>query len=523
MDKKIDLIPAVIYARYSSSNQREESIEGQLRECHAYAKRNGMVVVGEYTDHALTGRTDKRPGFQRMIADSEKGQFQVVICWKMDRFARNRYDSATYKYKLKRNGVRLAYAVEAIPEGPEGIILESVMEGYAEYYSENLAQNIRRGMYENALACKMLTSPCFGYCKGADGRYAIHEQEGQMVKKIFRDYLSGIPVKQIVEELNAAGFCTNKGKKFTKSAITYMLKNEKYIGVYQYKDIRVENGIPALISRSDFESAQLLLKKHSEAPAGLQGTYYLSTKLHCGECGANFVGEYATSRNGKRHFYYACMGKRQHECSMPRLHKEDIEEMIINELVKLVFDDDFVDEVAELVVQYQDKLTQNSLIPALEARIKDLERRIGNTMRVIDEGLLTPATAKHLKDLEQELADAKQQMAKELISTPMLDKDHVVYFLETLRKGDAGTRKYHERLIDTFLQGAYIYKDHVVIYLNYTGKKSPITKELADTLKAPNNGASNGVRISSKESRLLCQVRTFPAILTVDTLALMIA
>ena len=128
MSTQQNFIPAVIYARYSSSGQREESIEGQLRECHAYAKHNGFTVVGEYVDKALTGRTDKRPDFQRMLRDSERGIFKAVILWKTDRFARNRYDSAMYKYKLKKNGVRLYYAKESIPEGPEGIILESVME-----------------------------------------------------------------------------------------------------------------------------------------------------------------------------------------------------------------------------------------------------------------------------------------------------------------------------------------------------------------------------------------------------------
>lgn len=115
------LIPAVIYARYSSSGQREESIEGQLRDCKEFAKQHGMNVVGEYIDKALTGRTDKRPDFQRMLRDSDRGLFQAVICWKMDRFARNRYDSAINKYKLKKNGVRVFYAKELIPEGPEGI------------------------------------------------------------------------------------------------------------------------------------------------------------------------------------------------------------------------------------------------------------------------------------------------------------------------------------------------------------------------------------------------------------------
>ena len=167
------LIPAVIYARYSSSGQREESIEGQLRECRAWAARNGFRIIGEYTDKALTGRTDKRPDFQRMLKDAERGVFKAVICWKIDRFARNRYDSATYKYKLKKNGVRVYYAKEAIPEGPEGIILESVMEGYAEYYSENLSQNIKRGNYDSALERKTLGYKLLGLRKAPESLQKI--------------------------------------------------------------------------------------------------------------------------------------------------------------------------------------------------------------------------------------------------------------------------------------------------------------------------------------------------------------
>ena len=155
------MIKAVIYARYSSHNQREESIEGQIRECTEYAERNGMRVLRSYSDKALTGRTDRRPGFQRMVADAEKHLFEVVICWKTDRFARNRYDAAVYKAKLRKSGVRLIYAREAVPDGPEGIILESVLEGFAEYYSANLAQNISRGLYENALKCRVMGASIF--------------------------------------------------------------------------------------------------------------------------------------------------------------------------------------------------------------------------------------------------------------------------------------------------------------------------------------------------------------------------
>ena len=160
---------AVIYARYSSHNQREESIEGQLRECNSFASHNDMEIVAEYIDRAISGGTDDRPEFQRMIRDSDRKNFDAVIVYAIDRFARNRYDSATYKMKLKKNGVKVYYAKQSIPDSPEGIILESVMEGYAEYYSENLAMHIKRGQRENALQCKVVNGrPPLGYKTGAD-------------------------------------------------------------------------------------------------------------------------------------------------------------------------------------------------------------------------------------------------------------------------------------------------------------------------------------------------------------------
>lgn len=137
---------AVIYARYSCDNQREESIEGQFRECRAFAERNNYTPIDTYIDRAMSAKTDNRPEFQKMIKDSAKGQFNAIIVWKLDRFARNRYDSAHYKAMLRKNGVKVVSATEAISEGAEGIILESVLEGYAEYYSAELSEKVIRGM-----------------------------------------------------------------------------------------------------------------------------------------------------------------------------------------------------------------------------------------------------------------------------------------------------------------------------------------------------------------------------------------
>lgn len=164
---------------------------------------------------------------QRMLRDCERGVFKAVICWKMDRFARNRYDSAMYKYKLKKNGVRIFYAKESIPEGPEGIILESVMEGYAEYYSENLSQNVKRGYYDSALELKTLGQTVLGLRKGADGRFELDPATAPVVRRIFEEYAAGDSAKEIYTRLNAEGYRTSRGGLFNKNSLRRILQNEK--------------------------------------------------------------------------------------------------------------------------------------------------------------------------------------------------------------------------------------------------------------------------------------------------------
>ena len=160
----------VIYARYSSERQNEQSIEGQLRECYAYAKAHGLTVVKEYIDRAISGKAaENREAFQQMISDSDRKAFDAVLVYRTDRFARNRYDSAIYKSRLKRNGVTVLYAKEHIPDGPEGILFESLLEGMAEYYSAELSQKLRRGMRESALKCHATGGNCaLGYRIGTD-------------------------------------------------------------------------------------------------------------------------------------------------------------------------------------------------------------------------------------------------------------------------------------------------------------------------------------------------------------------
>lgn len=276
---------AVIYARYSSRNQREESIEGQLRECKEYAIKNGFTVVDEYIDRAISGKTDNRPSFQKLIKDSDRQQFDAVIMYTLDRFARNRYDSAVYKSKLKKNGVKVFYAKQEISDNPEGIILESVLEGMAEYYSENLSRSIKRGMKENALQCKSNGhAKVLGYTIGQDGKFEIDPLGAKIVNEIFQMYADGKSANQIIIHCNEKGYKTSRGNSFNKNSFRTMLNNEKYIGIYKHADVVIPDGMPVIVDKALFDKVQATFKHNSTARAKNKAkeAYLLTTKIFCG-------------------------------------------------------------------------------------------------------------------------------------------------------------------------------------------------------------------------------------------------
>lgn len=181
----------VIYARFSSHSQTEQSIEGQLRECYDYAKKHDLLVVSEYIDRALTGTTDKRPSFLQMIEDSKKETFDYVLVYQLDRFARNRYDSANYKAKLKKNGVHVLSAKENISEDASGILIEGVLESMAEYYSAELSQKVKRGIRESYEKGYFIGGfGLFGY-DIIDKHWVINETDAAVVREIFERYRYG--------------------------------------------------------------------------------------------------------------------------------------------------------------------------------------------------------------------------------------------------------------------------------------------------------------------------------------------
>lgn len=226
---------AVLYARFSSDLQRSESIDAQIRAMKKYCEQNRMIIIDTYVDEAKSATSDKRPSFQKMIEDSKKHIFDVVLVHKLDRFSRNRYDSAMYKRTLKINGVKVFSVLENLDDTPESIMLESLLEGMSEYYSKNLAREVMKGLKENALQCKHTGGqPPLGYYIDEDKRLSVNDREAESVRLIFDRFAQGHSYDEIISELNAKKYYTKNGNTFKRNSLYSILTNEKYSGVYVY-------------------------------------------------------------------------------------------------------------------------------------------------------------------------------------------------------------------------------------------------------------------------------------------------
>ena len=468
----------VIYARYSSDNQREESIEGQLRECKQYAERNDIQIVGTYIDRAYSAKTDNRPEFQHMIKDSSKKLFDVVLVWKLDRFARNRYDSANYKNILKKNGVRLLSATENISDSPEGILLESVIEGMAEYYSAELSEKVLRGLTENALKCKYNggTLP-IGYSIDSSQHFQVDPLTAPSVIHAFKRYAEGASMKTITDELNLKGVKTARSEKVTMNSVTRMLHNRKYIGEYKYRDTVVPGGIPAIVPTELFERVQERIKETAKAPARhkAEDDYLLTTKLFCGNCHCFMVGESGTSHAEKKvHRYYKCVSVKHHRgCNKKSVRKEWIENLVIEQARSLLFDDALIETIADTVMKMLGE--DNSALPLLRKRYAEAQKGIDNLVNAIQQGILTPATKQRLEELESQKSELSVQIIQEEMAKPTLTREQVIFWFSRLRKLNMNRREHRQRLIDTFVNAVYLYDDKLVITFNYKDKTKAIT------------------------------------------------
>ena len=381
-----------LYLRFSSERQREQSIEGQLRDCRAFCKMNRYRIVAIYVDRATTARKDveKRTHFQEMIRDSDKQPWEAVVVWKLDRFARNRTDSALFKFRLRKNGVRVISATEAISEKPEGIILEAVLEGMAEFYSADLSQKITRGMRESALKCHSIGGHVpLGY-KIENHKLVIDPNTAHIVQEAFQLYANGETVADICRLFNFKGYRTAKEVEFNRNSFKSMFRNKRYIGIYTYKDIEIEGGVPAIIDKELFETVHHRLSVNAEAPARGKAKvdYLLAGKLFCGHCGGSMNGESGTSKTGAIHNYYTCYTrKRQHSCDKKPLKKDWIEYIVAQDAMALMTDE-VIEELADMAMaQTEQDLKENTRIPELSDRLKEIESGISNITRAIEKGI----------------------------------------------------------------------------------------------------------------------------------------
>ena len=476
------LIPAVAYARYSSPGQREESIEGQLREIHAFAEQRGFRIIKEYTDKALTGRTDRRPDFQRMVADSAKHQFQAVIVWKTDRFSRNRYDSAVYKRRLAKNGVQVFYVREAIPDGPSGIVVEAVLEGFAEFYSASLSENVRRGNYDSALQHKTLGKRVFGYKKSADDTFEIDPEKAALVREIFQMYKTGSRMKDIVDEMNSRNIKTAIGGPFNESSVSKILRNEKYVGTYIWGDIHDEDAIPPIVDKDTFQSVQKRLagsKKRRREVDLDRPSFLLTGKVFCGHCGAAMVGDSAKGKTGIQYWYYTCQNKKRRACDKRREHKQPLEDFVVHQLVTFLHsDEDFLETLSQKVADSLVDGTYQAELEDLKKRQADVQRKIQNALDLL---LDNPSKAlqARLQALEQEDEQLTAQIEdKALSAPPALTADHILFMLTRLSDGLESDPEYRRRIVDIFLNSVYVFDDgRIVMHLNFTQNSETVSLE----------------------------------------------
>lgn len=506
---------AVIYARYSSHGQQEQSIDGQLRDCYDYAEREGLLVVGEYIDRAISAKTDDRPDFQKMISDSSKKQFQYVIVWKLDRFARNRFDSAIHKATLKKYGVKVLSAKENIADNAEGMLLEGILESMAEHYSNSLSTNVKRGQRESVLKGSHIGGiPPFGFKSVKDGdrmRLVADENNAPIIQYVFEEYAKGTPKKKIMEELTARGILNYNGRPLTLSCLQHALHNTKYIGKYTYNGQVVEGACDALISEDVFNAVQAKLESVRHAPAAQKARqeYLLQGKAFCGHCGARLVGDAGTSKTGAMHYYYAC-GKRKkyHTCDKRNEKKDFLEWYVVEQVVKTILARGVIEDVAAGVVASYDNEFNDKHIKELERQVSKLDREVDNLVMAVATGPAKAATKlmEKIEVLENQKTDIELNLVTLRIANGhRLKKDEIAAWLKSFITGDLLNEAYQRRIINLLINSVYVYDDKLVMYFNLKGSEKQVAYiDMCNDMEGltPLDGEENARAVEGKGVRI---------------------
>ena len=461
---------AVAYARYSSAGQRDVSIEQQLSDIRAFALREGYTIIHEYADHARSGfkNAAARTAFQSMMASADSGNYDTVICWKVDRFGRNREESALFKGRLRRFGVKVLYAMEPIPEGSAGVLLEGMLESTAEWYSRQLSENVLRGMSDNANKCLYNGSHTLGYTNLPDGRIVIQPEEAALVRNIFQMYCSGLSAQAISNQLAARGIHTKYGNPYAPQSIIRIIGNDRYIGVYRWGSIEVPDGIPPIIDKAVFEEANRMKKKKSYSREYGVIDFLLTGKLFCGLCGSVMYGNSGTSKNGKRKYYYECSRrKKSKDCTKKMVKKDWIENTVIDFILDYVLSDDQIEKTAAAVMKLQAEEATVSPLGSMEAEYAEVLKQIDNINNAIAAGIWNASTSQKLKTLEDSAETLRFSInSLKYSQEQLLDHDRVIFFLHQFTKGDRNDPLLRRHIIETFVNSVYLWDDHIDVVTN---------------------------------------------------------
>ena len=461
---------AVIYARYSSDSQTEQSIDGQLRVCTEYAKSHDILVLNTYIDRAMTGTNDNRPDFQRMIKESNRREWNYVIVYKFDRFSRNKYETAIHKKTLKDNGVKVLSATEFVPDTPEGIIFESMLEGYAEYYSAELSQKIRRGNNESRRKGNLTGGKIpYGY-KNENKKAVVIPEEAEIVRYIYEQYSIGVYVKDIIAELNRKGLL-HKGKPFAKNTVYGILSNERYSGIYRHNDEVFTNIYPQIVPQDTFEIVRQKVNCNKFGKRSNDIVYLLKDKIKCGYCGKSIIGDNGTAKNGERKYYYTCSGRKKKltDCHKSAIRKDVLEKIVLESVVEQVQKCNSLDYIVNGLLQEQERQSQsNTVLNLLLKEQRQTETAINNIMTAIENGGSTNTAMKRIRELESRQEELERQILIEKSKTD-------------IRLTERQIREFYSQalalepklLINYLVKQITLYNDRIVIQFNSPIKQSP--------------------------------------------------
>ena len=484
---------AAIYARYSSTAQNDASIEQQVDECTAYAAANGLLVVGTYEDRAISGRSDKRPGFQKMIRAAERHEFGTLLTYKSNRIARNMYDALRYEARLDAAGVKVVYIREDFGDNAAGKLALRMMMSINEFYSDNMSEDIKRGMKDSAAQGRVVGPIPFGYKKGPDGRLAIDATAAPIVQEIFRRVGKGESYASIARDLNSRGYRTQLGRDFRAATMPQIVTNERYTGVYIYDDIRIEGGIPALIDKGEWAAVNALVKgrKASRGRVHDNNEYLLTGKIFCGKCLGPMVGCSGRGKQGNEYYYYSCQTKRnQHTCTKRNERKELIEEAVARAVLECVLDDGTLEWIADQIMKLSDSYRVQSEIGNLEARLKENKKQIQNILRAVEMGVIADEFKERAAQLQAEKKELEARIAAEQKNILQVDRDHVMAYLLMLRRGDYHDTDFQRQVIRDFVNAVYLYDDHFKLVADFTGERRVFNRQVD---KALADGASVGI------------------------------